>query len=206
MIYEWNQFYETLSVQKCIQGLTIYAANAATNGQEDRITWLRAFIEDMAGFWGLEAPDRYLDAFEQAVSESRSLGRAAVLSDQRKLDILQGLQQYIDEMRVNDEEQKPWFIECVSFMQELIDQWQLVPGQSVKKPDCALIGEDGNIFILSGIAAQTLREMGFHQQAEELQKRIFDGEGGDYFSALRIISEYVDITGPNEYGMEMGGM
>ena len=32
------------------------------------------------------------------------------------------------------------------------------------------------------------------------------GECGDYSAALNVIGEYVNITGPKEYGMEMGGM
>ena len=36
------------------------------------------------------------------------------------------------------------------------------------KPDCPLIGEDGNIFRLIGIASETLRENGMQEQAEEM--------------------------------------
>ena len=32
------------------------------------------------------------------------------------------------------------------------------------------------------------------------------GECGDYHAALNVIGEYVNITGPEESGMEMGGM
>ena len=40
-----------------------------------------------------------------------------------------------------------------------------------EKPNCALIGEDGNIFNLMGIAARTLRENGMEDKAEEMKKR-----------------------------------
>ena len=47
---------------------------------------------------------------------------------------------------------------------------------NVEKPPCPLIGQDGNIFNLVGIAARTLREAGLRDQAKELTHRIFSGE------------------------------
>ena len=78
--------------------------------------------------------------------------------------------------------------------------------QAPQKPDCQLIGEDGNIFNLLGIAARTLRQNGLEAQAKEMQERIMGGECGDYCAALNVIGEYVNITGPEESGMDMGGM
>ena len=60
------------------------------------------------------------------------------------------------------------------------------------KPDCPLIGEDGNIFRLMGIASETLRENGMQEQAEEMRYRIFQCQS--YDSALSIIGDYVNIT------------
>ena len=60
------------------------------------------------------------------------------------------------------------------------------------KPDCPLIGEDGNIFRLMGIASETLRENGMQEQAEEMRSRIFQCQS--YDSALNIIGDYVNIT------------
>ena len=76
-----------------------------------------------------------------------------------------------------------------------------------EKPDCALIGEDGNIFNLMGIASKTLKKNGMKEQAEEMVKRITQG-AHNYSEALCIIGEYVNITGPDEepedgMGMEM---
>lgn len=65
-----------------------------------------------------------------------------------------------------------------------------------KKPDCKLIGEDGNIFNLIGIAARTLRRNGMAEQAIEMCDRI--NASGSYDKALGIIGEYVNITGDNE--------
>ena len=192
-------------MEECLHGLITYAASTAASGQDDKLPWLRRLVEDIPEFWGAGAPEQYLTAFDQAVSEARSSGQM-VLSEQSKADILTGLEQYIDEMRANDVEHEPWFIECVSFMNELREQWQSAHEQEVEKPDCALIGEDGNIFNLIGIAARTLRKNGLDAQAEEMQERIMGGECGDYHAALNVIGEYVNITGPKEYGMEMGGM
>lgn len=65
-----------------------------------------------------------------------------------------------------------------------------------KKPDCELIGQDGNIFNLMGIASRTLRRNGMAEEATEMCTRI--RESGSYDAALCIIGEYVNITGPNE--------
>ena len=65
-----------------------------------------------------------------------------------------------------------------------------------EKPDCELIGQDGNIFSLMGIASRTLRDNGMSEQATEMCTRIRASES--YNSALCIIGEYVNITGPNE--------
>ena len=66
------------------------------------------------------------------------------------------------------------------------------PEPEPEKPDCALIGQDGNIFNLVGIAARTLREHGLSDQAVEMKDRVF--ASGSYGEALCIIGEYVNIT------------
>jgi len=52
-----------------------------------------------------------------------------------------------------------------------------------------LIGEDGNIFAILGRASRLLRENGQQEQAKEMTNRVF--RSVDYYSALNIISEYV---------------
>ena len=66
------------------------------------------------------------------------------------------------------------------------------PSPEPEKPDCALIGQDGNIFNLVGIAARTLREHDLKDQAKEMSDRVF--ASGSYYEALNIIGEYVNIT------------
>lgn len=47
------------------------------------------------------------------------------------------------------------------------------PAQQNKgKPDCPLIGQDGNIFNLMGIASRTLKEAGLADQAQQMRSRI----------------------------------
>ena len=64
------------------------------------------------------------------------------------------------------------------------------------KPDCPLIGEDGNIFNLVGIAARTLKRNGLPEQASEMTYKVF--KSGSYEEALGIIGEYVNITSVDE--------
>lgn len=79
-----------------------------------------------------------------------------------------------------------------------------------KKPDCKLIGEDGNIFNLMGIASKILRQNGMAEEAVEMRDRI--RALGSYDEALCIIGEYVNITGGDDLdecedeSMEFGGM
>ena len=71
------------------------------------------------------------------------------------------------------------------------------------KPDCPLIGTDGNIFHLIGKASETLRKNGMQEQAEEMRNRIFQCQS--YDSALSIIVDYVNITAAHqEVCMDMG--
>lgn len=67
---------------------------------------------------------------------------------------------------------------------------------TAQKPDCPLIGQDGNIFNLMGIASRTLKQNGLADQAKEMCDRIH--ESGDYYKALGVIGEYVNITSVDE--------
>lgn len=60
------------------------------------------------------------------------------------------------------------------------------------KPDCALIGQDGNIFNLLGIASRTLKQNSMADEAKEMCSRVTNS--GSYCEALNIIGEYVNIT------------
>lgn len=64
------------------------------------------------------------------------------------------------------------------------------------KPDCPLIGKDGNIFNLIGIASKTLRDNGLAEQAVEMRDKV--KASGSYEEALYVIGEYVNITSEDE--------
>ena len=59
------------------------------------------------------------------------------------------------------------------------------------KPRCKLIGEDGNIFNLMGIASRTLKKAGMKDKADEMVDKITKSKS--YDEALAIIMEYVEI-------------
>ncbi|MEA4912411.1 MAG: recombinase family protein [Oscillospiraceae bacterium] len=83
-----------------------------------------------------------------------------------------------------------------------IEVFDDAPEPAKRKPDCELIGQDGNIFNLIGIAQRTLKRNGMGDEAKEMFERI-NAEAKDYSHALCIIGEYVNITGPGEEaGME----
>ncbi len=75
-----------------------------------------------------------------------------------------------------------------------------------QKPDCPLLGADGNIFDLIGIANRTLKENGMKSEAKEMCDRITSS--GSYDEALSIIGEYVNITEVDDPvdAENMGGM
>lgn len=64
--------------------------------------------------------------------------------------------------------------------------------QERKKPSCPLVGQNGNIFNLIGLASRTLRQNGMTAEAKEMQNRIMGGACHSYEEALGIISEYVE--------------
>ena len=54
-----------------------------------------------------------------------------------------------------------------------------------------LIGEDGNIFNLLGIAARALRRAGYKDESMEMQEKVY--ASSSYDEALCIIMDYVDV-------------
>lgn len=69
--------------------------------------------------------------------------------------------------------------------------------EHIVKPRCALIGQDGNIFNLMGIASRTLKQNGLRESAKEMCDRI-TSEAKSYDQALMILDEYVDIVSREE--------
>lgn len=101
----------------------------------------------------------------------------------------------------------------VDDMGQLVMKWDngrslsLIPGEDdfhviqpeknlQMKPDCPLIGANGNIFHLMGIASRTLEESGMAEEAKEMCSKIT--QSGSYDKALSILGEYVNITSIDE--------
>lgn len=62
------------------------------------------------------------------------------------------------------------------------------------KPECKLIGENGNIFNLIAIASKCLTEHNMKEKAHEMKERIIEKEEAhSYEEAIAIIMEYVNI-------------
>ena len=82
-----------------------------------------------------------------------------------------------------------------------LDEQETIKQESAK-PDCPLIGRDGNILNLMGIAARTLRRNGMSEQATEMIDRVQDS--GSYHEALGIIGEYINITSVDDEDLDEG--
>ena len=81
---------------------------------------------------------------------------------------------------------------------EEIRDYEITIKEEKIKPKCALIGQDGNIFNLVGIASKTLRRNGMQEESKEMSDRVFSSHS--YDEALNIIGEYVEIN--DEAGLE----
>ena len=83
------------------------------------------------------------------------------------------------------------FIECdimdISF-QYALGEVEINPER--KKLRCKLVGSDGNIFALLGVASGALKRNGQREDAENMRERVF--ASGSYYEALGIITEYVE--------------
>ena len=64
--------------------------------------------------------------------------------------------------------------------------------QEREKPDAPLVGADGNVFSLLGIASRALKQHGMREEATEMCARVT--ASGSYDEALGIIREYVNVT------------
>ncbi len=58
-----------------------------------------------------------------------------------------------------------------------------------EKPLCPIIGANGNIFNILGIASRTLKDNGMTEEAAEMYSRVTSS--GSYEEALGIITEYI---------------
>lgn len=86
------------------------------------------------------------------------------------------------------------------FIKQNTDEGGVKFTQEFERPDCSLIGTDGNIFSLLSIATRTLNENGLKKQVKEMIKRI--KLSNDYDSALAVIMDYVNPIQVKEYKKE----
>lgn len=74
--------------------------------------------------------------------------------------------------------------------------------QEPSKPKCAIIGENGNIFNIMGIASKTLKRNDMAEESKEMCSRVMSS--GSYEEALGIIMEYVEPCSEEEMNEEIG--
>lgn len=77
------------------------------------------------------------------------------------------------------------------FRLEFVNAEDEIEKPKVTKPRCKLIGEDGNIFNLIGVAASALRKAGLADKATEMSTKVMQSKS--YEEALSIIMEYVNV-------------
>ena len=70
-----------------------------------------------------------------------------------------------------------------------------------EKPMCPIIGADGNIFNILGIASRTLKDNGMAEEAAEMYNRVTSS--GSYEEALCIITDYITPCSQEEMGLNM---
>lgn len=61
------------------------------------------------------------------------------------------------------------------------------------KPQARIIGANGNIFNLMGIASRAMKKAGLHEEADMMNQRIM--RSSSYDEALGILTEYVEPIG-----------
>ena len=79
------------------------------------------------------------------------------------------------------------------WLSDYIDNKLSMYQDKMQKPNCNLIGQNGNIFNLMGLAAKALDDNGMHDKAIEMMMRITN-ESTNYSAALDVITDYVNIT------------
>ena len=62
----------------------------------------------------------------------------------------------------------------------------------MNKPECKLIGANGNIFSLLAIASRTLTRAGLRDEDQEMRDKVLASKS--YDEALCIIGDYVEIV------------
>jgi hypothetical protein len=61
----------------------------------------------------------------------------------------------------------------------------------MEKPECKLVGTDGNVFAIIGKVSRTLKETGLKEQAKEFTEKAFASHS--YDEVLCLCMEYVEV-------------
>lgn len=85
-------------------------------------------------------------------------------------------------------------LNCRRELERIMEMNEKIGLPEDKRPKAKLIGEDGNIFNLMGIASKELKQAGYPDEANEMFNRITNG-AESYDEALLIISQYVEPVG-----------
>ncbi len=137
------------TIHHCIIGLMGYAAQLAARNQEEQIPQLRRLCIEMAEFWDLsdadipkgfqETEERYGGAFDLAVSSAKASGRAPMMNDQARRDILDGLELYAQEM-ADCGDMGRWIKECEDLSEQLQAEWQAGPPPNQEETEIKMGG------------------------------------------------------------------
>jgi hypothetical protein len=108
---------------------------------------------------------------------------------------------FCDSMSTIDEQYYS-IVNAEAIMQEILDKFDEVlyadadiikkDNTPTKKPKCTLVGKDGNIFNLLGIAGEALRKAKQADKIKEMTKKV--KATTNYSEALAVIMEYVDVS------------
>ena len=63
--------------------------------------------------------------------------------------------------------------------------------EGARKPECTLVGEDGNVFNVIGRVRRALQDAGHDDEAREFVERAF--RCGSYDEVLQLVLTYVEV-------------
>ena len=77
-------------------------------------------------------------------------------------------------------------------MDFLITKSHKIEVDKMERIQVKLIGENGNVFNLVGIAAKEMKKSGLKEESDKMVSEVFKSDS--YDSALQIIMKYVDVV------------
>lgn len=164
-------------IDGCMYSMTTITANTELNEEQKK-----AVLDYLSG----QFSDGWGEGVEQRpFSEDTETDEEWIESDD---DEDEG---YCEEYDVNVE----YFIhfwQSKNFKLEFVNNEETKTENTIpSKPRCKLIGADGNIFNLLGIAGRALTRAGMRDKKEEMQQKAFKAKS--YDEALQIIMQYVEV-------------